>query len=201
MQLWVVLFAWCINVFVLSLALAIFEILIEKENGWASAIGPRGVGRRLFGGSIIATICEKPYLTAYHLLVFVFILPLILSSELLLLKSMVAANPGFGSLFVSPAAYLVMKVGGVTLIPLLFLIAAWLSVLVVEDFLWFLLNWYYPRSLDDLLSGKIWWHTRWLTVGSIKLPRFYLTTALGAALLLAASFSPGLLSVSASGLK
>jgi hypothetical protein len=83
-----------------------------------------------------------------------------------------------------------MRVGGVGLIPLLFLTAAWFSILVVEDALWFLLNWYYPKSMEDLLSGNIWWHTRWLTLGSIKLPRFYVTTPIVAVAFLVASLSP-----------
>ena len=49
----------------------------------------------------------------------------------------------------------------------------WLLLCVVEDFLWFALNWYYPGSLRELIAGRIWWHTRWWRIGSIKLPGFY----------------------------
>jgi hypothetical protein len=190
MQPWIVVLAWCLNVLVLSLALAIFEILFEKENGWASATNPKGAGRELFRGSIVAEICEKPYLTAYHLFVFSVIIPLILGGELLLVEALGIGHPVFSRLFVSPVAYLVMQVGGVKLIPLLFLTAAWFCILVVEDLLWFLLNWHYPKSMEDLFAGKIWWHTRWLTLGSIKLPRFYLTISAVAVFLLTASLSP-----------
>jgi hypothetical protein len=190
MQPWIVVLAWCLNVLVLSLALAIFEILFEKEKGWASATNPKGAGRELFRGSIIAEICEKPYLTAYHLFVFSVIIPLILGGELLLVEALGIGHPVFRRWFVSPVPYLVMQVGGVKLIPLLFLTGAWFCILVVEDLLWFLLNWYYPRSMEDLLAGRIWWHTRWLTLGSIKLPRFYLTISLVAVFLLTASLSP-----------
>ncbi len=190
MQSWIVVLAWCLNVLLLSLALAIFEILLEKENGWASASNPKGAGRELFRGSIISEICEKPYLTAYHLFVFLLIIPLILGGELLLVEAVGIGHPVFSSLFASPAAYLVMQVGGVTFIPLLFLTAAWFCILVVEDLLWFLLNWHYPKSMEDLLAGKIWWHTRWLTLGSVKLPRFYFTISLVAVFFLTASLYP-----------
>jgi hypothetical protein len=44
------------------------------------------------------------------------------------------------------------------------------------------------------LSGNIWWHTRWLTLGSIKLPRFYVTTPVVAVAFLVASLAPPWLS-------
>lgn len=190
MQPWIVVLAWCVNVLFLSLALALFEIFFEKENGWASAANPRGAGRKLFHGSLISDICEKPYLTAYHLFVFVLVLPLVLTGELWLVAAAGTGHSTLGSLFSSPASYLVMKIGGVAFVPILFFVAAWFSIFVVEDLLWFLLNWHYPRSMEDLLSGRIWWHTRWLSLGSIKLPRFYVTTSLVAVFFLAASLSP-----------
>ena len=190
MQSWIVVLAWCLNVLILSLALALFEILLEKESGWASACNPKGAGRKLFGGSIVSKICEKPYLTAYHLFVFLLILPLILGGEFLLVKAVGIGHPVLNSLFVRPADYLVMQISGVPFIPLLFLTAAWFCILVVEDLLWFLLNWHYPKSMEDLLAGRIWWHTRWLTLGSIKLPRFYITISLIAFVFLTASLSP-----------
>jgi hypothetical protein len=190
MQPWIMVMAWCLNVLVLSLGLAIFEILFEKENGWASATNPRRAGRELFRGSIIAAVCEKPYLTAYHLFVFLLIIPLILGGELLLLEAVGMGHPALSHWFVHPGDYLVMQVGGVTFIPFLFLAAAWFCILVVEDLLWFLLNWHYPKSMEDLLAGKIWWHTRWLTLGSIKVPRFYLTISLVAVFFLTASLMP-----------
>jgi len=183
MQLWTVLLAWCLNVLLLSLALALSEIFLEKEKGWASGANPKVAGRKLFRGSVLSDLCEKPYLTAYHLFVFGMIVPLILAGELWLVGAAAIEHP-------SLANHLVMKIGGVAFVPILFLIAAWFCIFVVEDLLWFLLNWHYPRSMRDLLSGKIWWHTRWLTLGAIKLPRFYLTTALIAAAFLAASLSP-----------
>jgi hypothetical protein len=194
MQVWMVVLAWFLNVLVLSLALAIFEILIEKQNGWASAANPNGWGRKLFGGSILSRVCEKHYLTVYHVFVFAVVVPMILWGELLLVESFGIGHPVFSRLFASSQAYWVMRVDGVALIPLLFLTAAWFSILVVEDALWFLLNWYYPTSMEDLLSGNIWWHTRWLTLGSIKLPRFYVTTPVVAVAFLVASLAPPWLS-------
>jgi hypothetical protein len=188
MQPWVVVLGWCVNVLVLSLILAVFEILIERENGWASAANPNGWGRRLFSGSIISRICEKHYLTVYHVVMFALVVPCILVGELLLLPSAAAGH----HLFPAPKSYLVMLIGPVRVMPILFLGAAWFLILAVEDVLWFVLNWYYPSSMDDLLSGKIWWHTRWVTVGPINLPRFYLTTPLMAFALLTASLGlPG----------
>lgn len=182
--------AWFLNVLGLSLVLAIFEILIERQNGWASAADPKGWGRKLFLGSVISRVCEKHYLTVYHVFVFALVIPMILWGELWLVASFGIGHPVFSRLVVAAQANLVMQVGGVALIPLLFLTAAWFSILVVEDALWFLLNWYYPKSMEDLLSGNIWWHTRWLTLGSIKLPRFYVTTPLVAAAFLVASLAP-----------
>jgi hypothetical protein len=68
------------------------------------------------------------------------------------------------------------------------IIAAWLAICTMEDFLWFALNWYYPGSLNDLFAGKVWWHTQWIRVGAVKLPRCYLVASLLSAVLLAASF-------------
>jgi hypothetical protein len=191
MQPWIVVLAWGVNVLVLSLALAIFEILIEKQNGWASASSPSGWGRKVFRDSIVSRICEKPYLTVYHLFVFVLVLPTILFGELLLAESQGIGHPVYSRLFAASGPYWVMRVGEVTLIPLLFLTAAWFLILAVEDILWFVFNWYYPKSMEDLLSGNIWWHTRWLTLGPIKLPRFYLTTPLLAVAFLTASLHLG----------
>ena len=190
MQRWIIVLAWCINVLVLSLALAIFEILIERQNGWASAANPGGWGRKLFAESIISRICEKPYLTVYHLFVFVIVVPAILFGEFLFVESSGIGRPVYGRLLDAPKWYVVVQMGGVTITPILFLLAAWFSILVVEDLLWFVLNWYYPTSMQDLLSGNIWWHTQWVSMGRIKLPRFYVTTPLVAVALLALSLSP-----------
>ena len=58
---------------------------------------------------------------------------------------------------------------------------------MTEDFLWFALNWYYPESLQDLLAGDIWWHTQWVQMGHIKLPRFYIFTPVLVCIFLTAS--------------
>src|SRR6266853_5679734 len=117
MQSWIVVLAWCLNVLILSLALALFEILLKKESGGASACNPKGAGRKLFGGSIVSKICEKPYLTAYHLFVFLLILPLILGGELLLVETLGIGHPAFFNSLFAGSAHLVMQVGGVTFIP------------------------------------------------------------------------------------
>lgn len=40
------------------------------------------------------------------------------------------------------------------------LIGFYLGMLLVEDFLWFMLNPYY--GLKNFRKGKIWWHKQWL---------------------------------------
>jgi len=143
--------AWFLaNVFALSFLLAVFEISLEKDNGWGTGLGPFW-GKKFFENGIVARVCEKHYLTRYHLVMFCFIVPLVLYGEYRWLK----------------------------IAPLL-LVAAWLEIGVVEDFLWFLLNWHFPGSFRKLLAGGIWWHTAYLRVGPVKLPRFYFLSSLWA---------------------
>jgi len=174
--------AWLINVLVPGCALAIFEIVLEKDKGWASALNPAGFGRRLFEGSIVARLCEKPYITVYHVFMFTVVVPAIFLSEYMLLRSGAVDTQVFGKLGPFPCG----PTGSA-----LFIVSVWLCFLAVEDFLWFALNWYYPQSLRDLLSGRIWWHTRWLEFGWIKLPRFYVSlVALSILFLLASFYAP-----------
>lgn len=187
MQPWIAVLVWGLNVLALSLPLAIFEILLEKQNGWGSALNPNGWGRRLFAGTIVSDLCEKSHLTVYHLFVFVVVMPSILFGELWIVERFAIGHPAYSHALGSSGAYLVMQIGQVKLMPLFYLIAAWFSLLGVEDILWFALNWYHPTSWTDLLSGRIHWHTRWVSLGSIKLPRFYVTTQLAAAVLLTGS--------------
>ncbi len=132
-----------VNFFVLSLILAIFEISTEKDKGWGTGLGSFW-GKKFFVEGVISRVCEKHYFTLYHLVMFGLIVPLILYGEHLWFK-----------------------------MPLFFLVASWIEIAVIEDFLWFILNWYFPGSLRKLLAGEIWWHTVYWRIGNIRLPRFY----------------------------
>ena len=165
---------WVTDVTVLSALLALIEIVIEKDRGWASTLNERGWGRKLLAGTAVVRWIDKPYITSYHLLVFGALLPSVLWAQY---------RPGVLTGFGSASR------GGAPIADLLFLFSAFLTICVLEDFLWFALNWYYPSSLTDLLAGDIWWHTGWIPLGpSLKLPRFYLSVGGIALCLLATSF-------------
>jgi len=142
------------NVALLSLGLALVEIVMEKGRGWGSGLNQRTWGRKLWEGSLIARLCEKQYVTLYHVVMFAMVLPGIFIAE-----------------YVAAARSGVVQVDWVR--GVLFVAGSWLLLCVVEDFLWFALNWYYPGSLRELIAGRIWWHTRWWSIGSVKLPGFY----------------------------
>lgn len=181
MRYWITLF-WLADIVVLSLGLAIFEILLERQYGWGGRLNTQGWGRRLFAGTFVSELAEKSYLTVYHVFTFVFVMPAILYAQFVLLKFLGVCQP--------VAGHLLMQVEGVRFAPFMCFLSIWFAILVVEDALWFALNWYYPESWKDLLAGNIWWHTRWVRLGRIKLPRFYLTTPLAAVALLLLSLSP-----------
>jgi hypothetical protein len=167
---------WTVDVTLLSSVLAVFEIVLERDRGWASALDERGWGKKLLAGNpLVRWVADKPYVTSYHLLVFGMLLPIVLWTQY-----QIGVHLGFGSALRS----------GHFIADLLFLFSALLAICVLEDFLWFALNWYYPRSLADLLAGDIWWHTDWIPFGrSMKLPRFYISVGSIALLVLAASFA------------
>jgi hypothetical protein len=172
---WLYLVCWLTCVLVLSAVIALFEVVLEKNQGWASGFERRWMGRQLFHHGILLALIEKPYITVYHLLMFGGIVPLILAAECLLIRFFWVSH-----IFAIRGSVLltVWQVGSVRFLPWFSGIAAWLAICVIEDFLWFVFNWYYPASLHDLLSGNIWWHTRWVQVGRLKVPRFYLSTML-----------------------
>lgn len=152
---------WVTGVTLLSAALALVEIVIEKDRGWASSLNALGWGKKLLAGTPVVRWIDKPYITSYHLLVFGTLLPIVLWNQY-----RIGVLVGFVSSGRTdhPIAHL------------LFLFSEFLAICVFEDFLWFALNWYYPSSLTDLFAGDIWWHTRWVPVGpSVKLPRFYIS--------------------------
>ena len=138
------------NVIALSFALAILEVFIEKQNGWATGFGPFW-GKKYFQDGWVAKLCEKHYLTRYHLMMFCLVVPLVLYGEHRWLK-------------IAP----------------LTLIAAWIEIMVVEDFLWFAINWHFQGSLRKLFAGQIWWHTVYWKIGKVRLPRFYFLSSIWA---------------------
>lgn len=167
---------WTADVMLLSSVLAVFEIVLERDRGWGSALNERGWGRKLLAGNpLIRWVADKPYVTSYHLLVFGTLLPLVLWCQY-----RIGISLGFGSALRS----------GHAVADLMFLFSAFLAICVLEDFLWFALNWYYPRGLADLLAGNIWWHTEWIPLGpSVQLPRCYLSAGSVAILALVGSFA------------
>lgn len=166
---------WLTDVMLLSTILALVEIVIEKDRGWASAFSGLGLGKKFFAGTPFTRLIDKPYVTSYHLLVFGALLPLVLGIQY---RAGVLAGFPFSSRT------------GHTIADLLFFCSAFLAICILEDFLWFVLNWYYPSSLADLLAGKIWWHTNWISLGpSLKLPRVYLSVGAIALCLLGISFA------------
>lgn len=150
---------WGTNVALLSATLALIEIAIEKDRGWASSLNELGWGRKLLAGTSAVRWIDKPYVTSYHLLVFGALLPMALWMQYQI-----------GILVGAVAAFRIDQLPAV----LLFLFSQFLAICVVEDFLWFALNWHYPDSLNDLFAGEVWWHTRWIPMGSsVRLPRCY----------------------------
>lgn len=176
---------WLADVFTISVTVALFEIVLEKDQGWASGLSASGLGRKLWQGSIFVRCLEKPYLTIYHLLMFGLVLPLILAAQCWVLY-LLWSNQGV-TIF-HRSILTIWRVGHVVFAPYLFCIAAWLAICLIEDFLWFAFNWHYPASLHDLLSGNIWWHTRWVRVGTRVLPRFYLLTLVLTSVILSIGF-------------
>jgi hypothetical protein len=164
---------WATDVTVLSTVLAVIEIVIEKDRGWAAAFNERGWGRKLLAGTPLLRWIDKPYVTSYHLLVFGALVPMVLWAQY-----RIALFAGFAS--GSRTGHLAAD--------LLLLFSAFLAICVFEDFLWFAFNWYYPGSLKDLFAGDIWWHTSWIQLGaSVKLPRVYIAVGGIALCLLATS--------------
>lgn len=165
---------WTADVTLLSGILAVIEIVLEKDQGWASALDASVWGKKLLAGTPVVRWIDKPYVTSYHLLVFGALLPAVLWAQY---RSGVLARLG-----AAPSA-------GHLVADILFLFSAYLAICILEDFLWFVLNWYYPSSLTDLFAGDIWWHTEWIPLGpSVKVPRVYLSVGGVALCLLGMSF-------------
>jgi len=134
---------YILNILLIALPLAIFEIIIEPSGGWGSSwpkhkwyakpFAPKNKIIKLFVKIINV---ESPL--NYHLFVFGLIIPIIILVEHFYLTKNILLS-----------------------------IACIIAILVFEDFLWFLLNWRFD-SLKQLLKGpkgSIWWHKSWVKIG------------------------------------
>jgi hypothetical protein len=167
------------NLLFFAIPLALFEIWLENfKSGWDGEFIHPFWGKKIYWGWMLK-VFQKRYVTPYHLIMFGVIIPLITLTEYLMLH------------FLDGSRWIVVSFGKVTIIPPLFILALWLGNMVVEDFLWFALNtWFhfrFPDALHKLFKGEFKWHTQWVNIThNVMLPRFYLTTPIWIAILLAA---------------
>ena len=152
------------NVFIIALPFAVLEIWLEKfKSEWDGEFNSAFWGKKI-QIKLLLKMTDKTYITVYHFVMFGLFLPGILT-----LESFVLFHAGQNQFWI-------FEVNGARLIALIFIFAVWLGVAVVEDFLWFLLNWRYPKALGKLFKAELAWHTHWISLtNSIKLPRFYIT--------------------------
>jgi hypothetical protein len=135
----------------LALPIALLEILMEKDKGWGSDLSKKSwygrvVGEKNLVARMVVRILGVPHLFGYFVFMYFVLVPVLLVAAYFLLIQ---------------EAWL--------------LVAIYFGVLVLEDFLWFVLNWNFP-ALKELLKGpkgKIWWHKRWVRLGGGYLPRSY----------------------------
>lgn len=128
-----------LTILFISLPTALFEIFIEKEQGWGSGWSKDmwyaqnfSKGKRLFKYLHVA-----PPLN-YHIIFFGVFFPLVAILEFLFLTKN---------------------------IPLI--LSCFAGTIFFEGFFWFLLNWYFPNSFSELLKGpkgKVWWQTKWVKI-------------------------------------
>ena len=110
---------------------------------------------------------EKKYIAVYHVVMFGLILPAIYIGEYALL----CHNTHHYDWTV--------EFWDVVLVAPVYLIAVWMGVAVLEDFLYFLLNWHFPNALDRFWRGEMTCHTRYTRICATKVvPHFYITTAI-----------------------
>ena len=149
---------YLLNIIVVALPLAIFEIFIEKNNGWGSGWSKNSWYTKKFlpNNNFVkfsTKIFKIEHPLNYHVLIFAVAVPFILILEYY---------------------YLTYNI--------LFFFAIFLGVLVAEDSLWFLLNWHFDAR-EQLLkgpNGSIWWHKHWIKISK----NYYLPTSYFSALLL-----------------
>lgn len=120
--------------FLMALFLAVLEIQIEGEHGWAKNLPVWRPPHDSWYARLYSKIMSGKELTGYHLTIFLFLL-------LVFHLPFVFGTPWSFVLWVKVLSYYFM-------------------FLVVWDFLWFVLNPHYP--LRQFKKEHIWWHKKWL---------------------------------------
>lgn len=143
-----------INVLLIAWPVALLEIIIEKDKGWGAG-HPKDkwygkiVGQNNLVMIAISKAINVPYIFGYGLVMYGVIIPIILIAEYFLLTQ---------NIFL--------------------LLAIFAAVCFVEDFSWFVFNWYFD-SLKQLLkgpNGNIWWHQKWIKISKNNyLPKSYVS--------------------------
>src|ERR1035437_1806236 len=149
---------YLLNIFVVALPLAIFEIVLEKNKGWGSGFPKdKWFTKQFLPNNVIVKFSAQSlkieHPLNYHFWVFAVTIPFI---------------------FILEYYYLTYNI--------LFFLAIFIGVLVAEDSLWFLLNWYFD-SRKQLLkgpNGSIWWHKHWIKIYK----NYYLPTCYFSAVIL-----------------
>lgn len=132
------------NILFLSLPLAIFEIIIEKDKGWG-------------GGWNKTKWCAKPFAPNSKLTRF---LVKILKVETPLNYHLLMFAVVFPIIFIAQYVFITHNI--------LLLFTAFITVILFEDVLWFAINWNFD-SFKQLLkgpNGSIWWHKSWVKISS-----------------------------------
>ncbi len=154
-------FYW-VNVVVIALPLAIFEIWLERfKTGWGGEFKSRFWGRKIeirWLNKIFGFLA----ISVYHLVMFGLVLPAIYLSEYLVLAHLAGSHSW------------VISFNGYTLVPLIYFVGLWIGVSVMEDFLYFLLNWHFPNALRRLFRGEATWLAYWDTESKIQIPNNYI---------------------------
>lgn len=130
-----------IYIFILATALAILEIQIEGQHGWAKNLPTWRPHNSKWFSKLYTKIMSGRELTGYHLTMFTFVLLI------------------FFFPFVSGRA--------INLENILKSLSFFFMFIVLWDFLWFVLNPFYP--LKNFKGTHIWWHKKWI----LGLPRDY----------------------------
>ena len=143
-----------INVLIIAWPVAFLEIIIEKDKGWGAGHPKDKWYGKIIGennpiAKAIVNALGVPYIFGYGLVMYGIIIPAILVIEYFVLTQNV-----------------------------FLLLGTFFAICFVEDFSWFVFNWYFD-SLSQLLkgpNGSIWWHKKWVRVFKDKyLPMSYFT--------------------------
>lgn len=148
-------FNYIIVLLIAALGLAVFEIILEGEEGWAQKHPVWEPNPDSVIAKIYRKINNDKPLTGYHVLmvsgmIFIYHLPFLPQ--------------------IPPAT------GNPTLAKELQLFSGLFLTLTTEDFLWFALNPYY--GLKKFRSENIWWHKKWWGRIPLDYPRGILTSLL-----------------------